>query len=167
MRGKAASKENKFHELNDLQNEGTKYSVIRNKQPSDMAGDDLLVGDIMKITVGDIIPADLMLINGNNLKMDESALTGESDTMRKESYEKCQEELKTKGKAASPLILSGTNCVEGSGTGVVIAVGDHSQKGIIRRTVDNAQEDSKTPLEQKLDVIAENIGWFGMGSAFC
>ena len=157
-------KENKFHELNDLQNEGTRYSVIRNKQPNDMAGDDLLVGDIMKITVGDIIPADLMLINGNNLKMDESALTGESDTMRKESYEKCQEELKTKGKAASPLILSGTNCVEGSGIGVVIAVGDHSQKGIIRRTVDNAQEDSKTPLEQKLDVIAENIGWFGMGA---
>ena len=64
------AKENKFHELNDLQNEGTKYSVIRNKQPNDMAVDDLLVGDIMKITVGDIIPADLMLINGNNLKMD-------------------------------------------------------------------------------------------------
>ena len=44
-------------------------------------------------------------------------------------------------------------------------MGDHSQKGIIRRTVDNAQEDSKTPLEEKLEVIADMIGYFGMGAA--
>ena len=62
----------------------------------------------------------------------------------------------------SPLILSGTNCIEGSGKGIIIAVGDHSQKGIIRRTVDNAQENSQTPLEAKLERIAELIGYFGM-----
>ena len=62
-------------------------------------------------------------------------------------------------------MLSGTDCVEGSGKAIVIAVGDHSQKGIIRRTVDNAQEDSKTPLEIKLDDIAESISYFGMGAA--
>lgn len=45
-------------------------------------------------------------------------------------------------------MLSGTNCVEGTGFGIVLAVGDHSQKGIIRRTVDNAQENSQTPLEK-------------------
>ena len=62
------------------------------------------------------------------------------------------------------MILSGTNCVEGSGKGIVIAVGDHSQKGIIRRTVDNAQENSQTPLEAKLERIAEIIGYFGIGA---
>ena len=43
-------------------------------------------------------------------------------------------------------------------------MGEHSQKGIIRRTVDNAQEDSKTPLESKLERIAELIGYFGIGA---
>ena len=52
-------------------------------------------------------------------------------------------------KLLSSLILSGTNCIEGSGKGIVIAVGEISQKGIIRRTVDNALENSQTPLESK------------------
>ena len=60
--------------------------------------------------------------------------------MKKEKYSKCKELLDKGAKnPPSPLILSGTNCIEGSGKGIVIAVGEHSQKGIIRRTVDNAQ----------------------------
>ena len=156
-------KEQKFHELNEVQAEGTKYKLIRNGQPEDHISDDLLVGDLIMINYGDIMAADILLIEGNGIKMDESALTGESDAMKKEKYEKCKELLK-KGekKLPSPLILSGTNCIEGSGKGIVIAVGEHSQKGIIRRTVDNAQENSQTPLEAKLERIAELIGYFGM-----
>ena len=131
-------KETKFHELNEVQAEGTKYKLIRNGQPEDHISDDLLVGDLIMINYGDIMAADVLLIDGNGIKMDESALTGESDAMKKERYEKCKE-LQNQGekKLPSPLILSGTNCVEGSGKGIVIAVGEHSQKGIIRRTVDN------------------------------
>ena len=158
-------KETKFHELNEVQAEGTKYKLIRNGQPEDHISDDLLVGDLIMINYGDIMAADVLLIDGNGIKMDESALTGESDAMKKEKYEKCKE-LQNQGekKLPSPLILSGTNCVEGSGKGIVIAVGEHSQKGIIRRTVDNAQENSQTPLEHKLETIAELIGYFGMGA---
>ena len=158
-------KETKFHELNEVQAEGTKYKLIRNGQPEDHISDDLLVGDLIMINYGDIMAADVLLIDGNGIKMDESALTGESDAMKKERYEKCKE-LQNQGekKLPSPLILSGTNCVEGSGKGIVIAVGEHSQKGIIRRTVDNAQENSQTPLEHKLETIAELIGYFGMGA---
>ena len=139
--------------------------MIRNGQPEDHISDDLLVGDLVMINYGDIMPADVLLIDGNGIKMDESALTGESDAMKKERYEKCME-LKKQGetKLPSPLILSGTNCVEGSGKGIVIAVGEHSQKGIIRRTVDNAQENSQTPLEAKLERIAQLIGYFGIGA---
>ena len=158
-------KEQKFHELNEVQAEGTKYKLIRKGQPEDHISDDLLVGDLIMINYGDIMAADVLLIEGNGIKMDESALTGESDAMKKEKYEKCKELLdKGETKLPSPLILSGTNCIEGSGKGIVIAVGDHSQKGIIRRTVDNAQEDSKTPLEAKLERIAELIGYFGIGA---
>ena len=136
-------KENKFHELNDIQNEGTKYKVIRNGNPNDISSDDLLVGDLVFIMVGDILPADLL-----------------------EVYDKCIESLKNvkNTKPPSPLMLSGTFCIEGTGSAIVIAVGDHSQKGIIRRTVDNAQENAKTPLEEKLEDIAEKIGYFGMAA---
>ena len=158
-------KEKKFHELNEVQAEGTKYKLIRNGQPEDHISDDLLVGDLIMINYGDIMAADVLLIEGNGIKMDESALTGESDAMKKEKFEKCKE-LRNAGetKLPSPLILSGTNCIEGSGKGIVIAVGEHSQKGIIRRTVDNAQENSQTPLEAKLERIAELIGYFGIGA---
>ena len=160
-------KEQKFHELNEVQSEGTKYKLIRNGQPYDHISDDLLVGDLIMINYGDIMAADILLIEGNGIKMDESALTGESDAMKKEKFEKCNEMLQNgEKKLPSPLILSGTNCIEGSGKGIVIAVGEHSQKGIIRRTVDNAQEDSKTPLEVKLERIAELIGYFGIGAGF-
>ena len=157
-------KETKFHELNTVQNEGTHYKVIRNGLPQDMKSDDILVGDLINIMVGDIMPSDIILIEGNGIKMDESSLTGESDSLRKESYEKCiiLKNEKSFSKLPSPLMLSGTNCVEGTGYGIVLAVGDHSQKGIIRRTVDNAQENSQTPLEKKLEDIAESIGVFGM-----
>jgi len=157
-------KETKFHELNAVQNEGTHYKVIRNGLPQDMKSDDILVGDLINIMVGDIMPSDIILIEGNGIKMDESSLTGESDSLRKEPYEKCIAISNDKNslKVPSPLMLSGTNCVEGTGYGIVLAVGDHSQKGIIRRTVDNAQENSQTPLEKKLEDIAESIGIFGM-----
>ena len=156
-------KEQKFHELNEVQAEGTKYKLIRNGVPEDHISDDLLVGDIIMINYGDIMAADILLLEGNGVKMDESVLTGESDAMSKEKYEKCMECLRKKeSKIPSPLILSGTNCIEGTGKGIVIAVGEHSQKGIIRRTVDNAQENSQTPLEEKLEKIAELIGYFGM-----
>ena len=158
------NKETKFHELNAIQNQGTSYKIIRNGIPVDIISDDILVGDLINIVVGDILPADLLLIEGNGLKFDESSLTGESETLKKENYDKCREIIENNNykKVPSPLMLSGSNCMEGTGYAIVLAVGDHSQKGIIRRTVDNAKENNKTPLEEKLDVIVEYIGWFGM-----
>ena len=157
-------KELKFHELNEIQSEGTKFTVIRNEIPDQLTSDDLLVGDLISVTYGDVVAADLILVEGNGIKMDESALTGESDAMKKEPFQKCLE-LKKKGeKVPSPIILSGTHCIEGNGKAIVLAVGDHSQKGIIKRTVFNAQEKSRTPLEVKLDRIAELIGYFGLSA---
>ena len=156
-------KETKFNELNKVQNEGTKYNIIRNGITKEYISDDILVGDLIMINYGDIMPADLLLIEGNGIKMDESALTGESDAMKKEPFQKCIE-LQDNGEAnlPSPLILSGTSCIEGSGKAIVLAVGEHSQKGIIGRTVDNAQENNRTPFEEKLDTIAEITGYFGL-----
>ena len=159
-------KEMKFHDLNNFENENTKYEVIRNGNINELHSDDLLVGDLIKIYSGDILPADILLIEGNNMKIDESSLTGESNSVKKNSYQICLEEIKSGNKKpSSNILLCGTNVVEGNGTGIVIAIGEYSQKGIIQGTIDNAQEDNKTPLEIKLNYIADLIGYFGLGSA--
>ena len=159
-------KEMKFHDLNNFENQNTKYDVIRNGNMQELHSDDLLVGDLVKIYSGDILPADMVLIEGNNIKIDESSLTGESTSVKKYSYKICLEEINSGiKKPSSNILLCGTNVIEGNGTGIVIAIGEYSQKGIIRGTIDNAQEDNKTPLEIKLNSIADLIGYFGLGSA--
>ena len=159
-------KEMKFHDLNNFENENTKYDVIRNGITQGLHTYDILVGDLIKIYSGDILPADILLIEGNNIKIDESSLTGESNSVKKNSYQKCLEEINSGNKKpSSNILLCGTNVIEGNGTGIVLAIGEYSQKGIIRGTIDNAQEDNKTPLEIKLNSIADLIGYFGLGSA--
>ena len=83
----------KFHEINEIQIEGTKYKLIRKGIPEDHISDDILVGDLIMINHGNIIAADILLIERNGILMDESALTGESDAKNKEKYEKCVESL--------------------------------------------------------------------------
>jgi len=159
-------KQMKFNDLNNIQSGTTTYSVVRNGQPVNLISDDILVGDLLKINYGEILPADMLLVEGNGIKIDESSLTGESNAVSKKPFEKCKEEYESGNKNPSSMILlSGTNVIEGAGTAIAIAIGEHSQKGIIRGTIDNAQEDNKTPLEIKLNKIADFIGYFGLGSA--
>lgn len=68
------------------------------------------------IFLGDLLPADGVLIQSNDLKIDESSLTGESDQIKK-SLE------------FDPILLSGTHVMEGSGRMVIVAVGVNSQTG--------------------------------------
>ena len=62
------NKENKFHELNNIQNERTKYKVIRNCYLFDISNDDLFICDLINIMVNDILPADLILVDLMELK---------------------------------------------------------------------------------------------------
>ncbi|NXF27592.1 AT2B1 ATPase, partial [Rhodinocichla rosea] len=87
---------------------------------------------------GDLLPADGVLIQGNDLKIDESALTGESDHVRK-SLDK------------DPLLLSGTHVMEGSGRMVVTAVGVNSQSGIIFTLLGAAGDDEDDSRDKKGD----------------
>ncbi|NXT98726.1 AT2B1 ATPase, partial [Buphagus erythrorhynchus] len=87
---------------------------------------------------GDLLPADGVLIQGNDLKIDESALTGESDHVRK-SLEQ------------DPLLLSGTHVMEGSGRMVVTAVGVNSQSGIIFTLLGAAGDEEEGGRDRKGD----------------
>ena len=153
-------KEKKFYELNNLKNVATYYKTIRNNIKQDTKSEDLLVGDIIYISMGDTIPADLLVIESNGIKIDENALTGESRPVLKESFDICIKNQSKKN--LSPIILSGTDCVEGNGKAVVIGVGERSTKGKIQRLVDNSKDEKSTPLEEKLDVLAKKIGIFAI-----
>ncbi|XP_026532187.1 plasma membrane calcium-transporting ATPase 3 isoform X7 [Notechis scutatus] len=112
------SKEKQFRGLQSRIEQEQKFTVIRNGQQVQIPVAELVVGDIAQIKYGDLLPADGVLIQGNDLKIDESSLTGESDHVRK-SVDK------------DPMLLSGTHVMEGSGRMVISAVGVNSQTGII------------------------------------
>uniref|UniRef100_A0A673YNT2 Calcium-transporting ATPase n=1 Tax=Salmo trutta TaxID=8032 RepID=A0A673YNT2_SALTR len=112
------SKEKQFRGLQSRIEQEQKFTVIRKGQVIQIPVSELVTGDIAQIKYGDLLPADGILIQGNDLKIDESSLTGESDQVRK-SLEK------------DPMLLSGTHVMEGSGRMVVSAVGLNSQTGII------------------------------------
>jgi P-type E1-E2 ATPase len=63
-----------------------KFSVIRGGVAMDIVIRDLVVGDIARVKYGDLLPADGILIQGNDLKIDESSLTGESDHISKYKF---------------------------------------------------------------------------------
>ncbi|KAM3844134.1 plasma membrane calcium-transporting ATPase 3 isoform 9-T9 [Vipera latastei] len=77
------SKEKQFRGLQSRIEQEQKFTVIRNGQQVQIPVAELVVGDIAQIKYGDLLPADGALIQGNDLKIDESSLTGESDHVRK------------------------------------------------------------------------------------
>uniref|UniRef100_UPI00398F37B3 plasma membrane calcium-transporting ATPase 2 isoform X22 n=1 Tax=Pristiophorus japonicus TaxID=55135 RepID=UPI00398F37B3 len=112
------SKEKQFRGLQSRIEQEQKFSVVRGGQVIQIPVSEIVTGDIAQIKYGDLLPADGVLIQGNDLKIDESSLTGESDHVRKSADK-------------DPMLLSGTHVMEGSGKMVVTAVGVNSQTGII------------------------------------
>ncbi|XP_077334988.1 plasma membrane calcium-transporting ATPase 3 isoform X1 [Lithobates pipiens] len=140
------SKEKQFRGLQSRIEQEQRFSVIRNGQVIQIPVAELVVGDIAQIKYGDLLPTDGVLIQGNDLKIDESSLTGESDHVRK-SVEK------------DPMLLSGTHVMEGSGRMVVTAVGVNSQTGIIFTLLGagGEEEEKKDKKAAKSAVTAHHI----------
>lgn len=151
--------------------------VMRNGINEEIHQDFIHVGDIIQMNYGMKIPVDGICLQCSQLKSDESAMTGESDALIKESYDVClqrMEEVEMEKRAIksternihdlpSPIIMSGTSVSEGDGAFLAIVVGEDSAIGIIRKALEAVQE--KTPLEVKLERIAEDIGKLGTAAA--
>ena len=144
--------------IKNLHETNTK-AVIRDGRQVSVTDDDIVVGDILSVNSHNLasIPADCVLLGpSNDLRMDESALTGESKLIIKKPGD---------------VVLSGTTALQGSGKMVVIAVGIHSVAGKIKAQVyesedydDSLGEKEESPLFVKLDTLAKHIGLNGM---FC
>ncbi|KAM7007012.1 plasma membrane calcium-transporting ATPase 2 isoform 11-T26 [Tautogolabrus adspersus] len=130
------SKEKQFRGLQSRIEQEQKFQVVRGSQVIQLPVAEIVVGDIAQIKYGDLLPADGVLIQGNDLKIDESSLTGESDHVKK-----CADK--------DPMLLSGTHVMEGSGRMMVSAVGVNSQTGIIF-TLLGAGEGEEEKKEKKV-----------------
>ncbi|XP_043829977.1 plasma membrane calcium-transporting ATPase 3 isoform X1 [Dromiciops gliroides] len=136
------SKEKQFRGLQSRIEQEQKFQVIRKGQVIQVPVAELVVGDIAQIKYGDLLPADGVLIQGNDLKIDESSLTGESDHVRK-AVDK------------DPMLLSGTHVMEGSGRMVVTAVGVNSQTGIIFTLLGASGEEEEKKEKKDEDIEAQ------------
>lgn len=108
------------------------------------------VGDIFLFEPGEVLPADGLLIEGHKVTIDESSITGESDAAQKNPE-------------TDPWLLSGTRVIDGSGRMLVLAVGVNSSQGQLASAMN--VENSPTPLQRKLDVLADQIARAGVAAA--
>ncbi len=169
------SKELSFRKLNAKTESDLQVNLVRDGVPMTKHPDDILVGDFIKLKYGDMMKVDGIILEASELEYDESPLTGESVKKKKVTYEKFAEQYekefvtkKIKGdNLSSCLVYSGSRCCKGEGLMLCLRVGKNSEKGKIEAIVLASQEseDSKSPLEEKLDIMANDIGKFGLMAA--
>ncbi|KAJ7127093.1 calcium-transporting ATPase [Mycena epipterygia] len=147
-------KERQFQTLNDKKEErGVK--VIRGGVETQV-----VVGDIALLEPGEIVPCDGVFLGGHNVKCDESGATGESDAIKKLSYDDCIALRGTDGGAHTDcFVISGSKVLEGVGRYVVVAVGTKSFNGRIMMALRGDADN--TPLQVKLNALAELIAKLG------
>lgn len=126
---------------------------------------DILAGDVLHIEPGDLLPADGVFISGYNVVCDESSATGESDQMKKTPGDEVMADIEAGASVykLDPFIISGSKVLEGVGTYVVTAVGVHSSYGKLMMSF--TAENEPTPLQTKLNILAEQISKIGCAIA--
>lgn len=119
----------------------------RNGAWADVDADDLVPGDVVRVRSGDRVPADVRLLEAVNLRVEESALTGESVPASK-SPDPVSPDAGVGDRTS--MLFSGTLVAAGTGTGVVVATGDRTEIGRIQQMIAEVEE-LETPLSRTLD----------------
>ncbi|KAJ2958565.1 hypothetical protein NQZ79_g5887 [Umbelopsis isabellina] len=145
-------KEAQFKKLN-AKKEDRVVKLLRGGKEQQINISEINVGDILLLEPGDILSVDALYISGHNLACDESSATGESDTMKKTTEDQ-----------GDCFILSGSKVLEGVARVVVIAVGEHSFFGKTMMSMRGTGAEV-TPLQAKLDILAEQIAKLGFAAA--
>jgi len=140
-------KDRQFQKLN-AQKDVIDVKVLRKGIESIVTSTEIVVGDVILLDAGDKVIADLYAIESHSMCIDESSLTGETEPIRKGDSE------------GDCWIRSGTQVSEGSGKGLVLAVGQHSEWGKTMALI--VRESGNTPLQEKLGVLATAIGKIGL-----
>ena len=136
--------------------EKTTAKVMRNGVVQIVPTQELVVGDIVFIEAGDIVPADMRLIDTNNLKCDESKLTGESIASLKDANVICSNNTSLAERVN--MAYSGSLVTLGKAKGVVVAVGNNTEIGKIAHLLFKAKKEI-TPLQKSIERIGKFITW--------
>lgn len=127
-------------------------SVIRDGKKIKVKAEELVVGDIVVIETGDIVPADMRLLESSNLKIDESSLTGESVAAEKNSEAVYDSEVGIGDR--ENFAFSSTIVTYGHGKGIVTQTGSDSEMGKIASSLHQV-EDKDTPLQKQLNKLSK------------
>lgn len=137
--------------------------AVREGKTVKLNKDEIAVGDILILSAGDKIPADCRLVESTSLRVDESALTGESFPVKKDSEIEITDE-KTPLAERANMIYSGTFITEGHCKAIVSSVGDSTEFGKIASELTGADK-SSTPLQEKLARLGKTITIMGVCAA--
>ena len=127
--------------------------VKRNGSVESIKVEELVVGDIVIIEAGDYVPADMRIIQNHSLKVDESALTGESMPVEK-SEMSINSKIEVPIAERNNMVYSGTSIVYGRGEGIVIGTGMNTEIGKIAFAI-SSNVNEITPLQKKLNKLSE------------
>ena len=129
--------------------------VVRNGKVEVVASRDLVPGDIVVLDTGDYVPADLRIIEGVNLKSQESSLTGESVPVDKNAEVIADEKVGIGDR--TNMLFSSSLITYGRGKGIVVETGMNTEVGKIA-TIINDTEGTATPLQIKLNKLGKTLG---------
>ncbi|WP_338627285.1 calcium-translocating P-type ATPase, PMCA-type [Clostridium baratii] len=133
--------------------------ILRQGQESVVKAAELVPGDIVYLEDGFIVPADLRLIETNNLKIQEASLTGESVPSEKDSEDILRENAPLGDR--TNMAYTSSIVMYGNGIGVVTATGMDTEVGNIAHMLDN-QDEFNTPLKRKLDSVGKVLSVVGI-----
>jgi len=129
-------------------------TVVREGEELQIDAAALVPGDIVLLEIGDHVPGDLRLLEALNLKVDESALTGESSSVHKQAEPVCE---RTPLAERSSMVWMGTSITNGRARGLVVATGMATEFGRIASLTESVT-DQTTPLQHKLAQLGRQLG---------
>ena len=127
-------------------------SVLRDGHVEHIKGEDIVVGDVVILEAGDVVPADMRLFDVNTVKIEESALTGESVPVDKDLVIPTGDEVGIGDR--TNMAFSSTNVTYGRAVGVVTSTGMNTEVGKIANMLANTEE-GKTPLQENQDALGK------------
>ncbi|NJR25842.1 MAG: HAD-IC family P-type ATPase [Richelia sp. CSU_2_1] len=144
----------------------TEATVIRGGKKLKIPSRELVVGDLVTLTSGDKVPADLRLVKVRDLQIDESGLTGESVAVEKELGESGDLVLPEETPLAERdnMAYAGSFVTFGQGNGIVVAIANDTETGKISQLLDR-HIDLTTPLTRKFNQFSQNWLFFVLGMA--
>ena len=136
--------------------------IVRDGKMQEISARELVPGDIIQLETGNVIPADLRLLEAVNLRIQEAALTGESEAIEKHVAALSNEDLPLGDRRN--MAYMGTIITQGRGLALVVSTGMNTELGKIADMI-QAVKQEQTPLQRRLDSLGKTLALIGVGIA--